>query len=155
MLGRLPSPHSVCSLSRLRGRDREGARNEIRACVPPPHPSPVNGGGSRPSLPRARDPQDEAAARVPFASPGPSPRYRSSRRKGQTSLVLFADRDNVVLNPEERDEYYHFGQDRWLSLLKASAETVSLKDIRSEERRVGEKTRALSRARQVTSKART
>jgi hypothetical protein len=56
-------------------------------------------------------------------------RYRSSRRKGQTSLVLFADQDNVILDPEERREFYHFAKDRWLRLLKAIAKTVSRKDI--------------------------
>ena len=37
------------SLSRLRGRDREGACDKIRACPPPPQPSPVNRGGGTPT----------------------------------------------------------------------------------------------------------
>ncbi|MPZ39433.1 MAG: DNA polymerase Y family protein [Rhizobiales bacterium] len=41
-------------LPRLRGRDREGACIMGGASSPPPQPSPVNGGGSRPSLRQRR-----------------------------------------------------------------------------------------------------
>src|SRR6516162_745353 len=45
-IGRLLRP-----LTRLRGRDREGARKKIeRTRAPPPQPSPASGGGSAPSL---------------------------------------------------------------------------------------------------------
>jgi hypothetical protein len=43
----------------------------------------------------------------------------------------------VVLDPEERDEFYHFAGDRWLRLLKASAKTVSRTDIAGWEKSSG------------------
>src|SRR5262245_60942820 len=44
---RRPVPHRP--LSRSRGRDRVGECGRRRLQLPPPHPSPASGGGSRPS----------------------------------------------------------------------------------------------------------
>ncbi|MBM2716165.1 RES family NAD+ phosphorylase [Mesorhizobium caraganae] len=52
-------------------------------------------------------------------------RYRSTRRAGGSSIVLFADQDNVVLPPELRGDYYGLKQDRWLELRKVSNRAVS------------------------------
>ncbi len=49
LLGDAVAAHAVDSLPRLRGRDREGARRNIRAVHPLPQPSPASGGGGRPS----------------------------------------------------------------------------------------------------------
>jgi hypothetical protein len=56
-------------------------------------------------------------------------RYRSSRRKGKTALVLFADRTNLVLDKDEQPQFYHLYKDRWLRLHKATKKWVSKKDI--------------------------
>jgi HEPN/RES N-terminal domain 1/RES domain len=46
-------------------------------------------------------------------------RYRSSRKNATTSLVLFADQSNVILNENERPVFYR-EDNRWLRLKKAS-----------------------------------
>src|SRR5947209_250138 len=48
-----PFTRSVCSLPRVRGRDREGACDKTRAefMCPPPPPPPRNGGGGDPAGP--------------------------------------------------------------------------------------------------------
>lgn len=56
-------------------------------------------------------------------------RYRSSRRNANTALVLFADQENLVLEPEEQPQFYHFGKDRWLRLVKATTKTVRASNI--------------------------
>lgn len=43
-------------------------------------------------------------------------RYRSSRPSGGTSLVLFADQENLVLEEGEQKSFYHLG-DRWIELI--------------------------------------
>jgi hypothetical protein len=60
----------VRSLPRLRGRAREGACNKTHARkLTPSPPSPVNGGGSRPSVGRVKT---EFAARVDCSTPADS-----------------------------------------------------------------------------------
>jgi RES domain len=56
-------------------------------------------------------------------------RYKSSRRKAQTALVLFADQDNVILEKSEQRQFYHLARDRWLRLIKASVKRVTAEDI--------------------------
>ncbi len=51
-------------------------------------------------------------------------RYRSSRIPAKTAVVLFADRDNLVLEPSERADFYHMHRDRWLRLDKSSVKRV-------------------------------
>lgn len=52
-------------------------------------------------------------------------RYRSSRHGVGTAIVLFVDRDNVVFEPGERPEYYHFAKDRWLKLKSVQVKNVT------------------------------
>lgn len=54
-------------------------------------------------------------------------RYRSARNPKGTSLVLFADRDNVVLPLIERGEWYNMSEDRWLNLVSTKVVRVSKK----------------------------
>ena len=56
-------------------------------------------------------------------------RYRSSRRKARTALVLFADQDNLVLKRTEQPEFYRLAKDRWLRLVKASVKSVTASDV--------------------------
>lgn len=56
-------------------------------------------------------------------------RYRSSREGGSTSLVLFADQNNLLLEPEEQPESYSLWKDRWLRLTSAEIRVVSNGDI--------------------------
>jgi hypothetical protein len=56
-------------------------------------------------------------------------RYRSARRHTHTALVLFADRDNLILEKAEQPALYHFNQDCWLRLNKATVMTVAQNDI--------------------------
>src|SRR5262249_60770936 len=73
-------PH--CPLPRLRGRDREGARNMIEHFnSPPPHPSPAGGGGSGASLSLAVTPflrNPLLFPRIPAALVGVPPSLRSA-----------------------------------------------------------------------------
>lgn len=46
-------------------------------------------------------------------------RYCSSRRHAATAVVLFADQSNLILEGEERPDYYRTDE-RWLRLIKAS-----------------------------------
>lgn len=39
-------------------------------------------------------------------------------------MVLFADRDNLVLERSEQGEWYSLSRDRWLRLDKASSKRV-------------------------------
>ena len=45
-------------------------------------------------------------------------RYQSSRNQAKTSLVLFADQENLVLRKQEQPALYHLSRDRWLALSK-------------------------------------
>ncbi|MER9262820.1 MULTISPECIES: RES family NAD+ phosphorylase [unclassified Mesorhizobium] len=56
-------------------------------------------------------------------------RYRSTRRAGGSSIVLFANQDNVVLPSELRDDLYGFKRDRWLQLRKVTNRAVSADHI--------------------------
>jgi hypothetical protein len=56
-------------------------------------------------------------------------RYRSSRRKTSTALVLFADQTNLILEKSEQPEFYRLDKDRWLRFIKASARRVTKGDI--------------------------
>jgi hypothetical protein len=56
-------------------------------------------------------------------------RYRSSRRKAQTALVLFADRENMIFEEAERPEFYQFAKDRWLEFDKATVAKVTKTDL--------------------------
>ena len=56
-------------------------------------------------------------------------RYRSSRKDGETSLVLFADQHNLILEKEEQPEFYFLWKDCWLRLTTASSKTISNNDI--------------------------
>jgi hypothetical protein len=58
-------------------------------------------------------------------------RYRSSRRRVETALVLFADRDNLILEESEQPEFYRLAKDRWLRLVKASMKRVTAENIRA------------------------
>ncbi|MBN9181034.1 MAG: RES family NAD+ phosphorylase, partial [Microbacterium sp.] len=51
-------------------------------------------------------------------------RYRSSRNWKKTAMVLFADRNNLVLERGEQGEWYGLNRDRWLRLDKASSKRV-------------------------------
>jgi RES domain-containing protein/HEPN superfamily RES-like protein len=56
-------------------------------------------------------------------------RYRSSRRRTETALVLFADQRNLVLEEAERPEFYHLRRDRWLRLSGVVRRKVTAEDI--------------------------
>jgi len=43
--------------------------------------------------------------------------YRSSRRTGKSSMVLFADQTNLVLPEDLRDDSYDLYKDRWIRLV--------------------------------------
>jgi hypothetical protein len=58
-------------------------------------------------------------------------RYRSSRKGGEKSLVLFVDQRNLVLEKEEQDQFYYLWKDRWLRLTEATAKLISDEDIKS------------------------
>jgi hypothetical protein len=55
-------------------------------------------------------------------------RYTSSRRNGETALVLFADQDNLVLDAPERPRFYR-PDGRWLRLADTSPAEVTDRDI--------------------------
>jgi RES domain len=55
-------------------------------------------------------------------------RYRSSRRRAESALVLFADQRNLILDEAERPDFYDL-KDRWMRLVTASHAEVSEKDI--------------------------
>lgn len=57
-------------------------------------------------------------------------RYRSSRNPDGTALVLFAERDNLILDPPERGEWYSLSEDRWLRLASARSIRVSANQVR-------------------------
>lgn len=57
-------------------------------------------------------------------------RYASSRRHVSTAMVLFADQSNLILEKDERPEYY-FTDNRWLRLIGARSMRVSAKDIQA------------------------
>jgi len=44
-------------------------------------------------------------------------RYRSARRSGGKSLVLFADQTSLVTPEDLRDDNYNFYRDRWIRLI--------------------------------------
>jgi hypothetical protein len=56
-------------------------------------------------------------------------RYNSSRLHTATALVLFADQSNLILDKDERPDFYRT-DDRWLRLAKATEVKVVEKDIR-------------------------
>jgi HEPN/RES N-terminal domain 1/Protein of unknown function (DUF4238)/RES domain len=56
-------------------------------------------------------------------------RYRSSRRRTETALVLFADQNNLFLEEGERPELYHVWRDRWLRLHNVVRRKVTAEDI--------------------------
>jgi hypothetical protein len=56
-------------------------------------------------------------------------RYRSSRRKTSTALVLFADQSNLILEKSEQPEFYRLDKERWLRFIKARARRVTRGDI--------------------------
>ncbi len=55
-------------------------------------------------------------------------RYNSSRLHAATALVLFADQSNLILDKDERPDFYRT-DDRWLRLAKATEVKVGEKDI--------------------------
>jgi hypothetical protein len=61
-------------------------------------------------------------------------RYRSSRQNVGTALVLFADRENLVLEANEQPPLYQLYTDRWLRLQSASVTTVTNQDIENWKR---------------------
>jgi hypothetical protein len=55
-------------------------------------------------------------------------RYRSSRRSGGSSLVLFADQANLVIPENLRDSAYKYNRNHWLQLIgKQDYEITSLR----------------------------
>jgi hypothetical protein len=57
-------------------------------------------------------------------------RYRSSRSGVGTAIVLFANQDNIELEPEARDNFYRaFHDDRWLKLKSFNEKRVTAKSI--------------------------
>jgi hypothetical protein len=56
-------------------------------------------------------------------------RYRSSRKGAGTAIVLFADVDDVILEPAARGQFYHLGRGRWLSLKSVTEKKVTAKAI--------------------------
>jgi hypothetical protein len=58
-------------------------------------------------------------------------RYRSSRRRLGTSLVLFADQNNLMLPESEQSEVYGIWHDRWLRLMSNSVSAVTAENIES------------------------
>jgi hypothetical protein len=56
-------------------------------------------------------------------------RYASSRRHAATAVVLFADQSHLILEGDERPEFYRT-DDRWLRLEKVEPVEVSQNDIR-------------------------
>jgi hypothetical protein len=56
-------------------------------------------------------------------------RYRSSRDGVGTAVVLFADRENIIFEPDEQEAFYHSAKDRWLRLHSATAVSVSAEEI--------------------------
>ncbi|MEJ0018836.1 MAG: HEPN-associated N-terminal domain-containing protein [Acetobacteraceae bacterium] len=56
-------------------------------------------------------------------------RYKSSRYKAGTAVVLFADGSNVVLEEAERPEFYHLSRDRWLTLRRVVRRRITKTDI--------------------------
>lgn len=55
-------------------------------------------------------------------------RYNSSRKKGATSLVLFADQNNLVLDEDERPLFYHVER-RWIRLVRPCQTNVTGEDL--------------------------
>jgi len=55
-------------------------------------------------------------------------RYRSSRKKAGTAIVLFADQGNFELELAKQGIFYHVG-DRWLKLLSVTEKRVTAKSI--------------------------
>jgi hypothetical protein len=55
-------------------------------------------------------------------------RYKSSRRRATTAMVLFADQANLVLGESERPQFYRTN-DRWLRLETSGSVAVSAQDI--------------------------
>jgi HEPN/RES N-terminal domain 1/RES domain len=58
-------------------------------------------------------------------------RYRSSRRKTHTALVLFADQKNLVLDKTEQPDFYSLWTDRWLALSCSTVDTLTTRDIKT------------------------
>jgi hypothetical protein len=56
-------------------------------------------------------------------------RYGSSRRHDATAVVLFADQSNLILEKDERPDFYHT-DDRWLRLVSGTSIEVSTHDIK-------------------------
>ena len=56
-------------------------------------------------------------------------RYRSSRRGAETAIVLFADATNIVLEPDERPEFYGLYRDRWLRMQVATKRRLTRRDL--------------------------
>ncbi len=56
-------------------------------------------------------------------------RYRSSRNGVGTAIVLFANQDNIELEPGSRDDFYHAHQDRWLTLKSVNEQRVTARSI--------------------------
>ncbi len=56
-------------------------------------------------------------------------RYRSSRNGVGTAIVLFANQDNIELEPGARGNFYHAAGDRWLTLKSFSEKRVTAKSI--------------------------
>jgi len=56
-------------------------------------------------------------------------RYKSSRAGVSNALVLFADQGNMILGKEEQGDFYSLKADRWLRLSRATAESVTQREI--------------------------
>jgi hypothetical protein len=56
-------------------------------------------------------------------------RYRSSRDGVGTAIVLFANQDNIELEPGARGNFYHASQGRWLTLKSSNEKRVTAKSI--------------------------
>jgi RES domain len=56
-------------------------------------------------------------------------RYSSSRRHAATAVVLFADQSNLILEKDERPDFYRT-DDRWLHLANRTFVKVSANDIK-------------------------
>lgn len=56
-------------------------------------------------------------------------RYTSSRRSAHTAVVLFVDQDNILLEPDERRDFYSLHDDRWLRLANATVRAITNQEI--------------------------
>jgi hypothetical protein len=77
----------------------------------------------------SRTPASKNHPRAPTTGVREAPRHEIAGRHAATAVVLFADQSNLILEEDERPDFYRT-DDRWLRLKEVDSIKVPEKDIK-------------------------